>query len=384
MKLIKKMMIFLAVLLVGLLAVSSVSASDIVNESNDFLTYENNEEITEVVDDSVMSIELDNSSSADTELDKIGNCLDNEIGLVDKNLENETEDILQANDVKIVAKSVSISRPITFDYYFKVMDSNNTPIANNYFSYQCLGHYGNDYTDANGRGYIHIDVPWETSPGNYPIEISSNGVSVTTYIKFSSNDVYYVDYNHVATYKKTNYFTVEITHVHGYEPVKNLKLALKIYTGKKYKTYYIKTNNKGIAKFNTKNLKIGSHKYIVTSTNKKYNLKDYSDPTGTITIKKVTKKTVKKTTTTKKTTTKKSNTKTVTKGKFKATFSLSTWNIAKRSPGMWDKQVKNTGIKKYNGNTVKAYLSTYGKKIRVSWSAGGRQLAIKNIGTTIR
>lgn len=380
MKLIKKTMIFLAVLLVGLLAVSSVSASDMVNETNDLLNYENNNEITEVVDDSVISIEFDNNMSVDTEFDRIGNCLDTEISIADRNLENGTDDVLQSNDVKIVANPVEGS-----NYYFKVLDCNNNPIPDTYFSYKYLSHSGGAHTDSNGRGYIFLSIPWDLGSGKYPLEISSNGVTVTTYIDVSSNEVYYVDYNHVATYKKTNYFKVELTYVHGYKPVKNLKLALKIYTGKKYKTYYITTNNKGIAKFNTKNLKIGSHKYIVTSTNKKYNLKEYGDPTGTITIKKVTKNSIKKTTTTKKTTTKKkSNTKTVTKGKFKATFSLSTWNIAKKSPGMWDKQVKNTGIKKYNGKTVKAYLSTYGKKIRISWSAGGRQLAIKNIGTTIR
>ena len=357
MKLIKKTMIFLAVLIVGLLAVSSVSATDMVNESSDLLNYENNNEISEVIDDSVISMELEKNMSDDTELDKIGNCLDAEISIVDRNVENETETTLQANDAKIVANSVNINRPITINYYFKVLDSNNNPIPDTYFSYHYLSHSGAAYTDSNGKGYINIDIPWETSPGNYPIVISSNGISVTTYIKFSSNEVNYIDYNNVAIYKKTNYFKVEINGFYDYKPVKNLKLALKIYTGKKYKTYYITTNNNGIAKFDTKNLKIGSHKYIVTSTNKKYKIKEY----GTITIKKATKKTIKKTTTTKKTTTKKkSNTVSVKNGKY-GNKNVITVKVKDGKKTIKVKCVYKSSYKQYLGSTYK-----YGKKYCVS------------------
>lgn len=163
-----------------------------------------------------------------------------------------------------------------------------------------------------------------------------------------------------AYYKASKYFKVTIKK--NGKAVKNLKLKLKVYTGKKTKTYTVKTNSKGVASFKTNKLRVGTHKVVISSTNKNYKV----SKTSKIIIKK------------------KSNARTVSKGNFKATISEKLWKEAKRSPGMWDKQVKNTGIKKYNGKTVKAYLSTYGKKIRVSWSAGGRQLAIKNIGTTIR
>ena len=47
-----------------------------------------------------------------------------------------------------------------------------------------------------------------------------------------------------------------------------IKLKLRIYTGKKYKTYTVKTNKKGVAKFNTKKLKRGKHKVKILSGNK--------------------------------------------------------------------------------------------------------------------
>jgi hypothetical protein len=38
-----------------------------------------------------------------------------------------------------------------------------------------------------------------------------------------------------------------------------------VFTGKKYNTYTVKTNKKGLAKINTKSLKIGKHKVIISS-----------------------------------------------------------------------------------------------------------------------
>jgi len=52
------------------------------------------------------------------------------------------------------------------------------------------------------------------------------------------------------------------------EPIKNLKLRLKI--GKK--VYAVKTNSKGIAKFNPKFLKAGTHKVKIYSANFKYHV----------------------------------------------------------------------------------------------------------------
>lgn len=72
-----------------------------------------------------------------------------------------------------------------------------------------------------------------------------------------------------AKYGQSKYFKVNITS--NGKPIKNLKIKLKIYTGKKYKTYTVKTDKNGIAKFNTKNLNGGSHKVLIQTGNKKYN-----------------------------------------------------------------------------------------------------------------
>ena len=53
-------------------------------------------------------------------------------------------------------------------------------------------------------------------------------------------------------------------------PIKNLKIKVKVYTKKKYKTYTLKTNANGIAKLSTKKLKLGSHKFVIKSANSTY------------------------------------------------------------------------------------------------------------------
>ena len=61
-----------------------------------------------------------------------------------------------------------------------------------------------------------------------------------------------------AKYKKSKYFTVKIKNKVTKKVLKNTQIILKVYTGKKYKTYKVKTNSKGIAKFNTKKLSVGT------------------------------------------------------------------------------------------------------------------------------
>ena len=77
-------------------------------------------------------------------------------------------------------------------------------------------------------------------------------------------------------YKKSKYFKVTVKNG------KNIKIKVKVYTGKKAKTYTLKTNSKGIAKLNTKKLKVGKHKVVISSGNSNYKISAKS----LITIKK--------------------------------------------------------------------------------------------------
>ncbi|WP_458454034.1 hypothetical protein [Methanobrevibacter sp.] len=75
----------------------------------------------------------------------------------------------------------------------------------------------------------------------------------------------------VKTYKKKGTFKITVKDEKK-NPIKKLKLNVKVYTGKKYKTYKITTNSKGIVTLSTKKLKIGTHKVVISSANKGYSV----------------------------------------------------------------------------------------------------------------
>lgn len=66
----------------------------------------------------------------------------------------------------------------------------------------------------------------------------------------------------------------KITYKANNEPVKKLKVKVKVYTGKQYKVFKLKTNAKGIIKLKAKYFTKGKHKIVLKSMNKKYSLKN--------------------------------------------------------------------------------------------------------------
>ena len=71
-------------------------------------------------------------------------------------------------------------------------------------------------------------------------------------------------------FNQTKYFKVTVKNKKTGKAVVNLKIKLKITSGNKSKTYLIKTDKNGLAKFNTKNLLLGAHKVVVYPVTDKY------------------------------------------------------------------------------------------------------------------
>ena len=70
--------------------------------------------------------------------------------------------------------------------------------------------------------------------------------------------------------KKATYWKIKLVNSKTGKPISGMKLKLKVYTGKKYKTYTVKTNSNGIATFKTSSLAKGKHKMIVTGSHAGY------------------------------------------------------------------------------------------------------------------
>ena len=70
--------------------------------------------------------------------------------------------------------------------------------------------------------------------------------------------------------KSSGVWTIKLVDSSNNKPIANLKLTLKVYTGKKYKTVTVTTNSKGIASYKTKDLAAGTHKIEVSGTHGGY------------------------------------------------------------------------------------------------------------------
>ena len=73
-------------------------------------------------------------------------------------------------------------------------------------------------------------------------------------------------------YKSSKYFKVTVKNKATKKVVSKLTIKIKVYTGKKYKTYSLKTNSKGVASLNTKSFAKGKHKVVISSSSKYYSV----------------------------------------------------------------------------------------------------------------
>ncbi|MCQ2738350.1 MAG: hypothetical protein MJ224_07060 [archaeon] len=71
-------------------------------------------------------------------------------------------------------------------------------------------------------------------------------------------------------YKASAYFKVTIKNKATGKVVSGLAIKIRVYTGKSYKTYTVKTNTNGVAQLNTKSFKKGTHYVMISSGNSKY------------------------------------------------------------------------------------------------------------------
>ena len=98
-------------------------------------------------------------------------------------------------------------------------------------------------------------------------------------------------------YKKNGKWAITLKDSTG-KAISNVKVTLKVYTGKKFKTYTsTATNSKGVAYFNKINeLALGNHKVVVSFSNKNYNCKAVSSSINVVKQTQVKIKVISRTT----------------------------------------------------------------------------------------
>ena len=125
---------------------------------------------------------------------------------------------------------------------------------------------------ADSNGYVVFEIPTKLDAGVHKIQVIVKKIMKTTSIKIDKARTIVKAPQVTNKLKKSKYFKVTIKNKETKRMLSNVKVKIKVFTGKKFKKYIVKTDKKGIAKINTKNLKTGTHKVVISSGNKNYGI----------------------------------------------------------------------------------------------------------------
>ena len=124
---------------------------------------------------------------------------------------------------------------------------------------------------TNSKGIATYDVDFK--PGTYSLKAVSSSKNVAknevnlkftigkTYLKTAAKDI-------STTYNSAKKLKIKVTNYFTNKAMKNIKINLKIFTGKKSKTVTLKTDSNGIAKYDVSQLDVGSHKIVIANAEK--------------------------------------------------------------------------------------------------------------------
>ena len=300
----RKALIFSSILVILLLAVGSVSASENITDDSS---------LDQSDSDSLSDVDVDENADEPNS----GDNFESDVYSDSDNDSNDSADTTNASSANTTQKKTLITydeayEKTTLEYSsvvteytsgnmiykvkaYAVYNFNgikykdpkyNTPIKLRVYT----GNKINSYTGYVGNdGIATIKVP-NLSLGYHEVEIFVDNVKrATSFIKVvKSATKVYAPAKTIKFRKNTNY-KIKVLDSHG-NYVKNVALKVKVYTGSKSKTYTVYTNAKGVAKLKTSKLATGTHKIIIKTNNKKYNV----NKTSKIVIKRNVPKTAAK------------------------------------------------------------------------------------------
>lgn len=146
---------------------------------------------------------------------------------------------------------------------------------------------GKSYTVnvKNGKASKTINTPFL---GIYTVKVNYKGVGAykasSAKFKLVSDLKASIGYYKLLTVKKgaKKYYKITLTNDYTKKPLKSFKVKFKVKTKKTWKTYTLKSNSKGVIKWSTKKLSVGTHAIKISSAYKyfKINIK------GKIVVKK--------------------------------------------------------------------------------------------------
>lgn len=253
----------------------NVKVAEASDNASNLLEENSNEDVLEKTSSNIVGSDPQNTSEVSS---SSGNSAAN-------NVNSDADTVSYSNSVvKIPTKVYAPAKTIKYKkntyYKIKVLDNQNNPVKKVVLKVKVFtGKKSKIYSlKTTSKGIAKLKTR-SLALGTHKITITTNNknykISKTTKIKIKKTVPKTKEKLSVSapithvTHKLSYYYTIKVKN--GYaDPVKKLKLKVKVYTGKKAKTYSIKTNSKGVAKLQTKKLSLGTHKVSISTTNKNY------------------------------------------------------------------------------------------------------------------
>ena len=189
----------------------------------------------------------------------------------------------------VTPKALSTTYDSGKAFTITVLDSNKNPVSGLKLTLKVYtgSTSKNYYATTNSKGVATFAGASKLAIGTHKVEITSSNKNyvvkkTTSSIKVSKAKTTIKAPKVTVKSKKSNFFKVTVKNQATKKVVSNIKVKIKVYTGKKFKTYTVKTNSKGIAKINTKTLSVGKHNVVISSGDNKYTISAKS----LITVKK--------------------------------------------------------------------------------------------------
>ena len=203
------------------------------------------------------------------------------------NTSNTHFNALKANlTTKVVKASSAIITPTKLNttynsgkcFQVKVLTSKKEVMAGVKLNVKlCVGNKYKSYSIVTGTNGIAILNTSKFAIANYKVIVSS--AESKSYMT-ASNKTSSIIINKIPTvvsapkvtnkYKSNNYFKVTVKDKVTGKLINGLNVKITVYTGKSYKTYSFTTNSKGLVQLNTNVFKKGTHKVVISTSNKYY------------------------------------------------------------------------------------------------------------------
>ncbi|WP_458405103.1 hypothetical protein [Methanobrevibacter sp.] len=243
-----KKLLILPIILLVLLTIGMVSASDNITDDNIALEEESS---TQAIAEAPANEEIESTV-------------------------NESSHVTVDNPIivgtKIETKNVYAYYKEKSELVSYLKDANNRPVSNKKVSVSINNKIYDKITDNSGKIVLKLNL----KPGNYKATVKFHGddnftasfANAMVNVKKSTLSISAKNYK---TYFESGFFfKAKVINKITKNPVKNVKVAFKVYnSNNKYRIYYGTTDTNGIAKLK-KNFKVGSYKVIVQIKNGKY------------------------------------------------------------------------------------------------------------------